>query len=85
MNKRYAENPILALRSSICMNSPFNNRYDNILCMFTSENIHQVEFKSPTFFATHKESVSNAEFTVVNLKRVNNQNGMKDHQLAFIY
>ena len=60
--------PILALRSSICTKSPFNNTYDNILCMFLSENIHQVEFKSPTFFPTHKESLSNAEFTIVNLK-----------------
>ena len=67
-NKRNADNPILALRSSICRNSPFNNRYDNILCMFTSENIHQVEFKSPTFFPTHKESLSNATFTRVKLK-----------------
>ena len=67
-NKRTTNNPILALRSSICTNSPFNNRYDNILCMFTSENIHQVEFKSPTFFPTHKELLSNAEFTIVNLK-----------------
>ena len=68
MNKRYAENPILALRSSICKNSPFNDRYDNLLCMFTSENIHQVQFKTPTFFPTHKELLSNATFTIVNLK-----------------
>ena len=34
----------------------------------TSENIHQVEFKSLTFFPTHKELLSNAEFTIVNLK-----------------
>ena len=51
MNKRYAENPnpLLALRRSICKDSPFNDRYDNLLCMFTSENIHQVELKSPPF------------------------------------
>ena len=55
MNKRYADNPILTLQSSIFTNSPFNNVYDNILCMFTSENIHQVEFKSPTFFPTHRD------------------------------
>ena len=36
--------------------------------MFTSENIHQVEFKSPTCFPTYKELLSNAEFTIVNLK-----------------
>ena len=50
MNKRSAENPILALRSTICKVSPFNDRYDNILCMFNSENIHEVEFKSLSFF-----------------------------------
>ena len=67
-NKRNADNLILALRSSICTNSPFNNRYDKILCLFTSENIHQVEFKRPTFSPTHKELLSIAEFTIVNLK-----------------
>ena len=36
--------------------------------MFTSENIHHVEFKSLTFFKTHKELLSNAKFTIVNLK-----------------
>ena len=36
--------------------------------MFTSENIHQVEFKSLTFFKTHRELLSNANFTIVNLK-----------------
>ena len=66
--KRTAEYPILALKSSICKVSPFNDRYDNILCMFTSENIHQVEFKSLTFFKTHRELLSNANFTIVNLK-----------------
>ena len=71
-NEKNADNPILALQSSICTNSPFNNVKDNILCMFT-------------FFPTHKELLSNAEFPVVNLKQVNNRNGMKDHQLAFIY
>ena len=50
MNERYAENPILALRSGICKVSPFNDRYDNILCIFTSKNIHHVEFKSPKLF-----------------------------------
>ena len=55
MNKRYAQNPILVLRSDICKVSPFNNTYDNILCIFTSENIHQVEFKSPTFISKKKD------------------------------
>ena len=68
MNKRFEENPILALRSTICKVSPFNDRYDNILCMFNSENIHQVEFKSLSFFPTHKELLSNAKFTIVDLK-----------------
>ena len=54
-NEKNADNPILALQSSICTNSPFNNVKDNILCMFT-------------FFPTHKELLSNAEFTIVNLK-----------------
>ena len=36
--------------------------------MFTSENIHQVEFKSLTCFKTHRELLSNANFTIVNLK-----------------
>ena len=68
VTRRTAEYPILALKSSICKVSPFNDRYDNILCMFTSENIHQVEFKSLTFFKTHRELLSNANFTIVNLK-----------------
>ena len=65
---RKSTRPILALQSSICTNSPFNNRYDKILCMFTSENIHIVEFKRLKFFPTHKVLLSNAEFTIVDLK-----------------
>ena len=36
--------------------------------MFTSENIHQLKFKSLKFFHRHKELLSNAKFTIVNLK-----------------
>ena len=50
------------------MVSPFNDRYDNILCLFTTEKIYHVEFKSLIFFPTHKELLSNAKFTIVNLK-----------------
>ena len=36
--------------------------------MFTSENIFHVEFKSPSFFPSQKELLSNAKFTIINLK-----------------
>ena len=54
MNKRSAENPILALQSTICMVPPFNDRYDNILCMFNLENIHQVEFNNQNVMKVHQ-------------------------------
>ena len=60
--------PILELKSSICKVSPFNDIYDNIPCLFTSENINPVEFKSLTFFKTHRDLLSNAKFTIANLK-----------------
>ena len=67
-NQRSNEHPILALKSNICRDSPFNNTYEKVLCMFTSENIFHVEFKSPSFFPSQKELLSNAKFTIINLK-----------------
>ena len=67
-NKRHSNNPVLALKSNICKESVFNDRYENILCVFNIENKFYVEFKNPTFFPTKKELLSNAKFTIINLK-----------------
>ena len=67
-NERTTDNPVYALKSSICKESIFNGTYDKILCVFPSENIFHVTFKNPTFFPTKKELLSNAKFTIINLK-----------------
>ena len=67
-NERTTENPVYALKSSICKESIFNGVYDKILCIFQSENIFHVTFKNPTFFPTKKELLSNAKFNIINLK-----------------
>ena len=56
------------MKSNICKESVFNNSYDNILCIFNTENKFYIEFKKPTYFLTRKELLSDAKFTIVNLK-----------------
>ena len=43
-NERTTDNPVYALKSSICKESIFNGTYDKILCVFPSENIFHVKF-----------------------------------------
>ena len=61
-------NKVLALRSNICKESVFNNRFENILRMFNSENIFHVEFKKTAYFETREELLSNAKFSIIDLK-----------------
>ena len=67
-NERTTDNPVFALKSNISKKSIFNGKYDKILCLFPSENIFHVTFKNSSFFLIYKELISNAKFTIINLK-----------------
>ena len=84
-NERTTDNPVYALKSSICKESILNGTFVKISCAFQSENIFHVTFKNPTFFPTKKELLSNAKFSIINLKTGEHRNGMKVHQHSFIY
>ena len=59
---------ILALKSNICKESVYNDRFENILCIFQVRNKHHVESKSPTYFPSGREILSNCDFTIIDLK-----------------
>ena len=58
-NERTTDNPVYALKNSICKESIFNGKYDKNLFLFPSEIIFHVTFNNPTVFPAKKELLSN--------------------------